>query len=377
MKRLGFLALGLLLASPASQAGDAPITRVWLTHRSNDPSRLVVNWMTEAPGNSVVRYGRDPDTMQEVQIDDSVTLHHVEITLPQRDTAYHYTVSTGLNHSNDATFQSYPTDTLRIAVVADWQGRPDLSSLAKDKPHLLLTAGDNILNLWLACGAGQADCVTPFAHLIDAYPDLFRSTPFLPVLGNHDREIRPRGLKTPALPVYDVEATAFRRFFPLPDDGWKWHFDVPEFDLRLVALDFSHTSDFGTTWQTCHPFDAHSAQSQWYQSLLSDAPSRMVTLYNEQHAIMRRQAAGAWQGLFRLGTCNITGFGHFAERAELDGIVYYNTSLRGKGDRYPDPHSKFLASEDGYLLLTLVRHGPMTVEIKSLSGAVLDRRTWP
>ena len=36
--------------------------------------------------------------------------------------------------------------------------------------------------------------------------------------------------------VYDIEATAFRKFFALPGDGWKWHFDVPDFRVRFVAL---------------------------------------------------------------------------------------------------------------------------------------------
>ena len=52
----------------------------------------------------------------------------------------------------------------------------------------------------------------------------------------------------PAEPVYDVGATAFRTFFALPGDGWKWHFDVPAFGVRFVALDLNHIQDRGTTW---------------------------------------------------------------------------------------------------------------------------------
>ena len=55
--------------------------------------------------------------------------------------------------------------------------------------------------------------------------------------------------------------------------------------------------------------------------------------------------------------------------------TYYNTSLSGKGDRYPDPHSKFLQGEDSYILLTFTKKPPqMTVEIKRLDGKVLDRK---
>jgi hypothetical protein len=380
MKR-SLLLLFFLLAVTSTIAAQEPektqqITRIWLIHKTNDPSKIVINWMTAEPGDSVVRYGQTSEYGETVRIDESTTLHHVEIPLSERDTTYHYSVSTGVQRSPDATFKAYPTDVLRVAVVADWQGKPALSAIVKDDVHLLLSAGDNIASLWQTCGEGQKECVKPYAALIDAYPELFRSTPFMPVLGNHDREIRPRGSKPPVEPVYDVDATAFRRFFELPDDEWKWYFDLPEFDLRFVALDFNHISDLGTTWQTCHAFDENSEQFHWYGKLMEKPPGFVVTLYNERNASIRNQAQKQWHELFRKGTCCITGFGYFAERAEVNGFSYYNTSLSGKGDQYPDPQSKFLAGEDSYILLTVERRGKMTVEIKSLEGKVLDRREY-
>lgn len=369
------IALTLFLFAIAPQLALAgEITRIWLTHKTHDPAKIVVNWITDEPGNSVVGFGLTTEYEEEVRIDENTTLHHVEIPLKRRDAVYHYSVRTGDQRSADATFKAYPTDVLRVAVVADWQSKPDLSAIEKDDVHMLLTAGDNIASIWQTCGEGQKDCVKPYAALIDAYPKLFRSTPFMPVLGNHDRESRPRGSKPPAEPVYDVDATAFRRFFELPGDEWKWHFEVSEFDLRFVALDFNHISDFGTTWQTCHAFDENSEQFRWYKKLMEKSPGFVVTLYNERNASIRNQAGKQWHDLFRRGTCCITGFGYFVERAEVDGFPYYNTSLSGKGNRYPDPQSKFLAGEDSYILLTVKRNGPMTVEIKSLKNMVLDRR---
>lgn len=364
----------LMLLPQLASAGE--ITRIWLTHKTNDPNKIVVNWMTDEPGDSVVRFGLTPEYGETVRMDEARTLHHVEIPLKHRDTVYHYSVSTGDQRSADATFKAYPTDVLRAAVVADWQGKPDLSAIVKDDVHLLLTAGDNIASIWQTCGEDQKECVKPYAALIDAYPKLFRSTPFMPVLGNHDREIRPRGYKPPAEPVYDVKATAYRRFFELPGDEWKWHFNVPEFDLRFVALDFSHISDFGTTWQTCQAFDENSEQFLWYKKLMEKPSGFVVTLYNERNASIRNQAGKQWHDLFRRGTCCITGFGYYAERAEVDGFTYYNTSLNGRGNQYADPHSKFLAGEDSYILLTVKHNGPMTVEIKSLNGMVMDRQNF-
>lgn len=370
-------ALLLLLLGLWPVAASAQVERVWLTHRSDDPSRIVVSWMTKQPGDSVVRFGPTDRYGQEVRIDGHTTLHHVEIPLERRDARYHYSVRTGDQTSPDATFKTYSSDVLRIAVAADWQRTPDLSALLADDPHLLVTAGDHVWNLHERCGAGDRDCIRPFAELIDHYPELFRSTPFMPVLGNHDREIRPRGKEPPAEPVYDIDTTAFRRLFELPGDEWKWRFDIPAFDLRLVALDLNHISDMGTTWQSCHPFDRRSEQFQWYERVMRDPGRRfVVTLYNERNARIRSREEGAWHDMISRGTLAITGYGYFAERAEVDGFAYYNTAL-SPGDQYPDPHSAFLAAKGSYVLLTITNDPrEMTVEIKSLEGEVLDRNAF-
>lgn len=372
-----FLLTAVFTAAAAEPEQAQPITRVWLTHDTNDPGQLVVNWMSDKPGNSIVHFGETAEYGQTAGHDEQTTLHHVQIPLQKQDTVYHYSVRSGDQRSADAVFKAYPTDVLRVAVAADWQRKDDLSAILRDNPHLLLTAGDQISRLWKACGEGRKDCVKPYAEFIAAYPELFRSIPFMPALGNHDREIRPRGNMPPQLPAYDIEATAFRKFFALPGDEWKWHFDVPEFGVRFVALDFNHISDFGTTWQSCHAFDEQSEQFRWYEQLMKLPQPFVVTLYNEKSSSIRNRAKGRWHDLFRKGTLCITGFGYFAERAEVDGFRYYNTSLSGTGTKYPDPNSKFLASENSYLLLTFDREeGTMTVEIKRLDGQVLDRQEY-
>ena len=369
----------LLVAKSYAAAEDVrPISCVWLTHRTHDPSRIVVSWLSELPGDSTVRFGRSEQCEETIRVDGYATLHHVEIPLAMRDTVYHYRVSTGKQTSAPAKFKAYPTDVLRAAVVANWQGKPDLGALAADDPHLLLTAGDNIPDIYPECGINRPDCIIPYAKLVEAYPEMFRSTPFMPVLGNHDKQIRPRGPAPPEEPVYDVSATAFCRFFALPDSGWKWRFDVPPFNVRFIALDFHHISDQDTTWQSSHDFHDQSDQFLWYKDLMADRGDRfIVTLYNERNASIRNQARGAWHEMFRKGTICVTGFGHYGERAELDGLTYYDISLHGKGIPYPDPHSKFLAREHNYLLMTFDRAArTMTAEIKSLAGEVLDRKVF-
>lgn len=387
-KRAGFhvgvrasLAVAVLGAIAAmTPTASAQVERIWLTHRSTSPDRIVVNWQSPSPGDSVVTFRAGDDPARVVSETGPALLHHVEIPLAARDVVYRYTVATDGATSRPCCFQGYPTRELRVAVVADWGFGPrGLPGLVRDRPHLLLTAGDNVPDLHSYPGATATNRATAFERLIDSAPELFRSTPFMPALGNHDRELRPRGARPPADPVYDVEARDFLGFFPLPSPGWTWWFDVPPFEVRFVAVDLSHLSDQGTTWQTCHSPAADSDQFAWYRSVMERADAAfVVTLMNERLATVRGIAGGAWGRCLSRGTLAVTGFGHFLERMEPEGWGAYNVSLDGKGTPYRDPNSKFMAAEDGYLLLTL-RAGDtnLTAELKSVDGVVLDRRAWP
>ena len=361
----------LLLFLTAS-AFAAPIDRIWLTHASNDPSKIVVNWETPTAEDSAVDFGTSGGLGKQVKVEEQVTLHHVEIPLEQQDVIYHYRVRSGGDVSEVFRFKGYPTKELRLAMVGDWgfaKGK-DLSSLMKDDPHLLVTLGDNVADMHSKGREGTK----AFSALIDQYKELFRSTPLMPILGNHDREITSRGPKPPAHAVYDVEAKAYRDFFALPDVEWHWRFDLPAFSLRLLALDASHTKDQGTTWQTNHPIIAGSEQHMWFAREVARTDADFVlTLNNEQNSLMRGYDKKAWLPLFEQSSAIFTGYGYFAERAEHNGLPYFNTCLKGDGDLYKDPHSRFNAREDHYLLLTLRAGSPtITAQFKNLRGEVLE-----
>lgn len=351
----------------------APIERIWLSHASDTPARLTVNWETAKPGNSVVEYGKDDKYGQRVAADENVTLHHVEIPLTEKDTPYHYRVRTGDEVSADAVFNGYSAKELRVVIVGDWgyAKAEDLSAITKDAPHILITAGDNVPSLHEKGREG----LKAFSALIDRQPALFRAIPFMPVLGNHDREVTPRGPKPPEHAVYDPEAKAYREFFALPGEEWKWRFDLPDFDVRYVALDLNHIADFGTTWQTCHAFDEPSEQFQWYLQTMAETKAGWVfTVNNENQGTIFGKTKGIWHEQFSKGSALITGYGYFAQRAELkSGLPSYNTCLKGDGDPYKDPDPKFFAREDNYLLLSFKRGEPnMKAQLKNLHGDVLD-----
>ena len=377
-KRFAAIAVVWLLSAPLPCPGQAeqPFP-VWLTCNRPVLDHITVNWVTPEPADSQVELRWPDGTLRRVRVAGKRTLHQVSVPLgvPAAGT-YRYRVRSAARQSPWYAFQGLGQQQLRAAVVANWHRHVRLDALLQDKPHLLLTAGDNVPNLYSLCGEGKRRCIKPYLKLVRAYPELFRSVIFLPALGNHDKQIRPRGKRFPPQAVYDVEAEAFCRFVQLPDRELWWHVEVPQFEVRFVALDLHHTSDQGTTWQSASAFGRESAQFRWYRKLMEGpGPRYTVTLYNERHATVRSLARGAWTPLLKKNTLCISGFGHFAERAHWQGVAWYNTSLRGTGDRYPDPHSQFLAGEDNYLLLVLnrTRHPVrLQVQVKNLQGKVLE-----
>ncbi len=353
---------------------EAGITRIWLSHASNDPSELTINWESSDPSKAIVEFGETKELGQRTGNGETALRHHVTVPFASGKGRLFYRVGEGALVSSVWSVQRYPEDELRVAIIGDWSGGKALNpdGLPHDAPHLLVTAGDNVPRLWNQ----KAEGTKAFAALIDSAPELFRSTPFLPVLGNHDRELTLRGPTPPDHPVYDIEATAYREFFALPDEEWKWQFTFPHFSLRLVALDLNHLSDFGTTWQTCHAWQKDSEQFQWYSGVMGEAREDfVVTVMNEKRTALEAAGKGLWAEQYLKGSALVTGFGHFAERSELAGrFPYFNTSVIGTGSLYLDPHSKFHASEDSYLLLTLKSDKRvMRAELKSLNGVVLEK----
>jgi hypothetical protein len=357
----------------------AKVERIWMTHQSPDNSKIVISWETTNPGDSVVEFGTSPQLGETAKADGSRTLHHVEIPIPQKDVVYHYRVKSGDQVSEINTFKGYPSKLLRIAVVANIRADAKLNfaAIKKDDPHLLISAGDTAMQYQFAT---QADKEATKSHstAIDTQAELFKSTPLMVSLGNLDRKIRPNGLSMEE-PGYDIEATGYRKFFALPGKEWIWAWDVPDFDLRLISVDMSHTGDFGKPNQACHAFDKDSEQFKWFEETMNATKAGfVVTLFGETGGTVRRHAEGGWMRVIGQGTLAISGECYHAERTEVDGVTYYNSSVRGNGTFGHDPQAAFSDKAASYQLLTLDRGaGTLKSELKALDdGRVLDSKTF-
>ncbi len=367
------LLIFLITVFPGSPVGAEESPRIWITPTNDELGKLTIHWqIAGSPAQSGIQFGRVDDGMEEMPARKEHGIFRADVDVAAWGVDWQYQIDDGAIRP----LRGLDKREIRVVAVADWHGnaRPGVGAILKDKPHLLVTAGDNVSSLH----AKGREGLLAYASLVDSAPELFASVPVRPSVGNHDNEIRPRGPRPPDdEPVYDIEATALRQFFDLPPKGWRWKLDSPTHGLSLVGLDLHHLSDFGNHWQSSHAFDAESEQLRWLQGFAEpDSTGFTLFLYNEKNSTVRSLTGGAFGEAFqRRAGAIITGFGGFNERAEWDGMPSYNLHIHGKGTDYPDQHREFATREGAYLLITKVTGDEkMTLQIKSDDGRVLDTR---
>ena len=178
------------LAGSFPARGEA-IERIWLSH-SRTAETVVVSWQTKEPNESVVEFGPAPNQLdgRASQLA-RTTLHHLEVPLLSRG-ELHYRVRSGEHISAVHRVRDAPGAEFRVVVVgnAGYAQRPWGEAVLGARPHLLVFSGDLVPALHLNGRATTPDDTSAFGRLIESAPELFRSTPILAVLGNHDREFR-------------------------------------------------------------------------------------------------------------------------------------------------------------------------------------------
>lgn len=370
--------LFFIVLAGCSSKSKIKIDKIWLSYNNSNKKEIIINWLSPEPGNSEVVLYKSEHKVFSTLIDENTLLHHVAVPVKDAN-EYKYRVSTGRYESDWNTFKSLSGKApLKIVVIADWgyNDTADLSNVYKEAPDLIVSCGDNVPDLYQFGKQGNKHCIKSYLRLVGLYPDLFKHIPFMPVMGNHDHQLYPRGSKPPVdYMVYDTAGTAFREFFELPGDEWKWEFVIPDSKIRLIGLDLHHIHDYGNNWQTCHSYHKNSPQYKWYRNkMIEDFDGYTVTLMNANAPDMRRVDSAIWDESLKKNSLVITGSGYYAEKAIVDNVPFLNTSLVA-GDVWPDaidPKAEYSKSLSTYILLT-VNGSSMTADFKTLDGRLYDR----
>ncbi len=360
---------------------SAEIEAVWLSYTNADTDKTIcLNWATSEESQSNVKFFNKTKVGIKKISDKKVKFHSVEIPVKKVKKFSEYKITDDSGAEFSSKIKLPQGKELRVVFVGNlgFARGLDFSAIVADNPDIVFTCGDNVPALHKNGKPLNPNDI--FLAAIKKFPrELLSSVPFMPILGNHDKEIRERGKKYPKENSYDSTASAYCQFFNLPQPEWHWNLHFKKFNTTFIALDLCHVRDFGTTWQACHPYDADSEQFKNFVTTLDKSVSELVfTLINCKKTDLFSKQGKIWRPQFERCQAVISGFGYFLERAKItkeSKTIYYNTSLR-VGAKYPDPYSSFFASKDGYLLLTISDKSWKSY-LKTLNGEILDEWSSP
>ncbi len=241
MRRLLLGLTVLLLVLGAGRAGQ-----VWLESQQHGargpylqdvaPDAITVRWQSEGSEVGELHYGTAPDALTGVLHEDkAVDVHQLRIEHLKPSTRYFYAVgpSGKVNRGrDDQWFVTSPTPGSTLPLRFWVQGDPGtfnegaravLGAMKQwvkahprdDRPpfDLWLTTGDN--------GYSSGRDRDYQKNLFDAYPDLLRAIPYVPVYGNHDARRR-----------------AFYQLFTFPENGEAG--GVPSGSAHYFSFDYGN-----------------------------------------------------------------------------------------------------------------------------------------
>ncbi len=180
------------------------------------PSSMIVRWRTSSPTDSRVRYGVDPDHLSSAAADATPTTEHqVKLAGLTPDSRYYYSVGYSADAADCALtgdpqafyFYTSPAGArpTRIWAIGD-AGTATVSQLAVRDAYYNFAAG-LYTDVWLMLGDNAYYSGTDSNYqrdVFDIYPDLLRTTPVWPTIGNHDTYSTTDFNKFPYLNIFSL-----------------------------------------------------------------------------------------------------------------------------------------------------------------------------
>jgi len=299
------------------------------------PTEVTVRWRSNVLGGSAVRYGPDPQTLeQEVELPTSTGEHEVVIGGIEPETRYYYSVvldgETISGGDAEHYFETAPPAgarrPVRIWVIGD-SGTGESGAQAVRNAYLADTAGAHT-DLWLMLGDNAYWEGTDLDHRVavfDTYPMLLRSSFLWPTIGNHD--VVSASSTTQSGPYYEV--------FSLPKlaeagglaSGTEAYYSFDFANLHFISLNSEDvnrsTGGAMLTWLTA---DLAATQQDWIVAFWHSPPYSKGSHDSdvEINMIQMRENAGP---ILEAGGVDLVlaGHSHNYERSFLlDG--HYGTS---------------------------------------------------
>lgn len=182
-------------------------------------------WHTDSPMPGTVAWGEDESLTGGVLNSPAGTTHEVRLEGLKQNRAYYYRVTSGSQASTTYRFQTAPDAYTPFRFVAYGDSRTGFNEhrrvaagILSEEPAFVSNSGDLV-------GTGSDEI--GWQEHFNITKDLMATTPYLPAIGNHDKE--------------GLDASQYKRYFSLPPNGEESHrgnyyyFDWG--NVRLITLD--------------------------------------------------------------------------------------------------------------------------------------------
>lgn len=250
--------------------------------QSATPTSMVVRWRTDTTESSVVAYGTARDQLTlKAKAEGVSTEHIVQLSGLQPGTRYFYAVgsingpipssdenalgtSTGSFTTPPETGKAQPT---RIWVLGD-PGTKNATQAAVRDVYTRFT-GSRPTDLWLMLGdnAYPDGTDTDFQKAVfEIYPELLRTSPLWPTLGNHDA--RSANSITQSGVYYDIFSLPTRGQAGGVASGTEAYYSFDYANIHFVCLD-SHDTDRS----------AEGAMAQWLKADLAATAREWIVAF--------------------------------------------------------------------------------------------------
>jgi len=268
------LVLGLSLLSPGSNAATSIVRGPYL--QSAAPSSIVVRWRTDATEPSIIRFGLSADKLDQTATVFGVHAEHVvQLTDLSSATQYFYAVALpsktgGADTPTLGPISSFttppvagPAKPTRIWVLGD-PGTKNSTQRAVRDAYTQFSAGKPT-DLWLLLGDNAYPDGTDADYqkaIFEMYPDLLRSSPVWPALGNHDG--RSANSVTQSGVYYDIFTLPTRGQAGGVASGTEAYYAFDYANIHFICLD-SHDTDRspGGAMMQWLKADLASTQREW------------------------------------------------------------------------------------------------------------------
>lgn len=231
---------------------------------------MTVMWQTSLPGSSIVHYGETAACEQQIEVNENVSLHEVQLTGLRPETLYFYRVETVPADGGGICSEGYTFSTavkrdtpFAFAVISDTQGNPTVSAqLSKlawaQRPSFALHAGDLV-------DTGTVDSHWT-QHFFPGMQELVCRVPFYPVLGNHEQN-----------------ANNYFDYMSLPDP--EYYYDFKYGNAHFFMIDSNRN------------VDPKSEQYQWLDEQLaaSDSVWKFVCHHHPLYSSDENDYGDLWQ----------------------------------------------------------------------------------